>query len=117
MNQSAGRGADHVKEMAGSSAAAEPGLELATGGGLMPGTVFPLHPFPWTLSAWFEAVKPSLACTTMLPRFAGCHSFLEEEGRNLPGCPLHGGTMCPDQSQGAFDEAQRSPGKRWILTP
>ena len=33
MNQSAGRGADHVMEMAGSSAAAELGLELlATGG-------------------------------------------------------------------------------------
>ena len=33
MNQSAGRGADHVMEMEGSSAAAELGLELLVTGG------------------------------------------------------------------------------------
>ena len=116
MNQSAGRGADHVMEMA-SSAAAELGLELLPlGGGRCYGNRL--------LSIPVDPERMIRGCQTI----AGMHNyapqdllaatrFLEEEGRNLPWDALHGGTMCLDQSQEAFDEAQRSPGKRWILTP
>lgn len=120
MNQSAGRGADHVMEMAGSSAAAELGLELlATGGGLMlAGTVFPSPSIPVDPERMVRGCQTIAGLHNYAPQdLLAATRFLEEEGRNLPWDALHGGTMCLDQSQEAFDEAQRSPGKRWILTP
>ena len=104
-------------EMAGSSAAAELGLNFLPPGGLMlAGTVFPS-----TIPV--DPERMVRGCQTL----AGMHNYAPQDllaatrfgrrRRNLPWDAPHGGTTCLDQSQEAFDEAQRSPGKRWILTP
>ena len=93
-----GPGADHVMEMAGSSAAAELGLELlATGELMLAGTVFPSPSIPVDPERMSGPSNHRWHAQLCSPRFAGCHRFLEE-GRNLPWDALRGGTMCLDQS-------------------
>jgi len=85
---------------------------------MLAGTVFPSPSIPVDPERMVRGCQTIAGMHNYAPQdLLAATRFLEEEGRNLPWDALHGGTMCLDQSQEAFDEAQRSPGKRWILTP
>jgi len=119
-DHSSGRGADQVMEMAGSSAAAQLGLDLLAVGGvlMLAGTVFPSP----ALALDPEAVVRRCQIIKGMHNYAPedlvlATEFLAHDGAELPWDSLHGGLFPLAESQAAFELALQLPGKRVILMP